>query len=94
MNTALNNDFNLEVDRLSKYGYTRAHNVDFSEEPEEEEVGMSQVSQVVEEVTSEEEIDLDMEQVNEEDLDTYEIEVQYAVEASMVSVAVVVKAME
>ena len=34
-----------------------------SEEPEEEEVGMSQVPLVVEEVASEEEVDLDMEKV-------------------------------
>ena len=47
MDTALNHDFNLAVDRLSQYVSTRSPNVDFSEEPEEERVGIYQVSLVV-----------------------------------------------
>ena len=75
-----------------------------SEEPEEEEVGISQVSPVVEEVVAEEEVDfdmdkvkeeyLDMDKVNEKDLDMDEVEVEEAVEAAVVAVAVVVEAVE
>ena len=35
----------------------------FSEEPKEEEVGMSQMSPVMEEVAAEEDVDLDMDEV-------------------------------
>ena len=44
-----------------------------SEEPEEEEVGRSQVSPVVEKVAEEEELDLDMDEVKEENLDMDEV---------------------
>ena len=61
-----------------------------SEEPEEEEVGISQVSLVVEEVATEEDVYLDMDKVKEEDLDMYDVEVEEAVEAAVVAVAVMV----
>ena len=44
-----------------------------SEEPEEEEVGIYQVSPAVEDVAAEEEVDLDMDEVKEEDLDMDEV---------------------
>ena len=44
-----------------------------SEEPEEEAVGIYQVSPVVVEVEAEEEVYLDMDDVNEEDLDMDEV---------------------
>ena len=56
----------------------------FSEEPKEEEVGMSQVKAVVEEVTEKEEVDSD----------TDEVDVEEAVEAALVAVAVVVESVE
>ena len=65
-----------------------------SEEPEEEEVGMSQVPLVVEEVASEEEVDLDMEKVKEEDLNMDKVEVEEVVEAAVVAMAVVVEEVE
>ena len=75
-----------------------------SEETEEEKVGISQVSPVVEEVVAEEEVDfdmdkvkeeyLDMDKVNEEDLDMDEVEVEESVEAAVVVMAVVVEAVE
>ena len=55
-----------------------------SEEPKEEEVGISQVSPVVEEVTEEEDIYLD----------TDEVDVEEAVEAALVAVSVVVESVE
>ena len=62
-----------------------------SEEPEEEEVGMSQVSSVTEEVALEEEVDL---KVKWEDLDMDEVEEEEAVEADVVAVVVMVEAVE
>ena len=62
-----------------------------SEEPEEEEVGMSQVSSVAEEVALEEEVDL---KVKQEDLDMDEVEEEEAVEADVVAVVVMVEAVE
>ena len=61
-----------------------------SEEPQEEEVGISQASPVTEEVVSKEEVDLDMDNLKEEDLDMEEVEVEEAVEADVVAVAVMV----
>ena len=54
---------------------------------------MSQVSPVVEEVATEEQVDLDMDKVDEVDFYMDEVKVEEAVEASVASVAVVVEAM-
>ena len=62
-----------------------------SEEPEEEEVGISQVSPVVEYVAEEEEVDFDLDEVKEEDLDMDKVEAE---EAVVVAVVVVVEDME
>ena len=65
-----------------------------SEEPKKEEVGISQVSSVVEEVVAEEEVDLGMDKVKKEYLDMDKVEVEEAVETAVVAVAVVVEAVE
>ena len=65
-----------------------------SEEPKEEEVGISQVSPVVKDVVAEEEVYFYMDKVKEEYLDMSEVEVEEAVQEAMVDVAVVVKAVE
>ena len=64
------------------------------EEIEEEEVGMSQVSTLVEEVAADEEVDLDMDAVKEEDLDMDKVEAEDAVEVDVVDVVVVVEDVE
>ena len=63
-----------------------------SEETEEEEVGISQVSLVVEEVAAEEEVNLDMKELEEIDLDMEKVKVEEAAETVVVAVAAVVEA--
>ena len=78
-----------------------------SEGPKEEELVISQVSPVVEEVEVEQDVDLDMDEVTEEDLDRYEVKEEYldmdeveaeeaeeAVEATVFALTVVVEAVE
>ena len=55
---------------------------------------MYQVSPMVEEVATEEEVNLYMEKVEEIDLDMDEVKMEYAVEVAVVVVAVVVEAVE
>ena len=99
IDTAVKNDFNF-----APYVSTKLPNVISSEETEEEELGKSQVSPVLEDVAVEEEGYLDMGEVKEEgldmdkvkegDLDMEKIEEEEAVEVYVVAVAVVVEAME
>ena len=55
---------------------------------------MPQVSPVVEEVATEEQVDLYMDEVKEVDLDMDEVEVEEVVEAAVVLVKVLVKAVK
>ena len=61
-----------------------------SEEPKEEDVGISQVSPVMEEVDIEEEVYLDIGEVEEVALDMDKVKVEKAVDAVVVVLEVVV----
>ena len=61
-----------------------------SEEPKEEDVGISQVSPVMEEVAIEEEVYLDIGEVEEVALDMDKVKVEKAVDAVVVVLEVVV----